>query len=373
MARAVLVVLSVLVLALVLGACDGGSGEPTTAATPSPSGSTTPWPAAPAAPSPTAEAEREPGDGGALHAPQVVKELTPSVVHVLSEAATLDVFGQVTPTRGVGTGFVIDEEGYIVTNNHVITVDGDQPAQSITVTLSDGRQFPAQIVGRDTPTDLAVLRIEADGLAPVQMGNSSALEVGDDVLAIGNALDLAGGPTVTKGVVSALGRLIQDESVTIPDAIQTDASINPGNSGGPLVNARGEVVGITTAVIRGQAEGIGLAISIDSARPIVEELIDKGRVDRGFLGVSIVEITPSLADNFDLAVDYGVGLRDVQAGGPASAAGLLSGDVIVEIAGKEIKNSGELFKALTEHRAGETVEVAYYRDGILESAEVTLG
>ncbi len=365
MARAVLVVLAVLLLTLVLAACDGGSSEPAAVATPSPPDTT--------APSPTAEAEHDPGDEDTLYASAVVKKLTPSVVHVLSEAATLDVFGQVTPTRGVGTGIIIDEEGHIVTNNHVITVDGDQPARSITVTLSDGRQFRAEIVGRDTPTDLAVLQIDADGLAPAQMGSSAALDVGDDVLAIGNALDLPGGPTVTKGVVSALGRLIQEESVTIPDAIQTDASINPGNSGGPLVNARGEVVGITTAVIRGQAEGIGLAISIDSARPIVEELIEKGRVDRGFLGVSIVEITPSLADNFGLAVDHGVGLRSVQPGSPASAAGLRTGDVIVEIAGEEINNSGELFKALAEHRAGETVEMGFYRDGVLQSTEVTLG
>jgi S1-C subfamily serine protease len=155
--------------------------------------------------------------------------------------------------------------------------------------------------------------------------------------------------------------------------IQTDASINPGNSGGPLVNRRGEVVGITTAVIRGQAEGIGLAISIDSARPIVEELIESGKVDRGFLGVTIGEITPSLADSFGLAVDYGVGLRDVQSGSPAGEAGLRPGDIIVELADEEINNSGELFRALTDHRAGETVTVGFYRGDKLMSAEVTLG
>jgi serine protease Do len=294
-------------------------------------------------------------------------------VRVLSEAATLDMFGQLTPTRGVGTGFIIDEDGYIVTNNHVITIDSGEPAQKITVTLSDGRQFPARIAGRDAPTDLAVLQIDADGLIPVEMGSSAALQVGDDVLAIGNALDLPGGPTVTKGVVSAKGRLIQQDGITIPDVIQTDASINPGNSGGPLVNRQGEVVGITTAVIRGQAEGIGLVISIDSARPIVEELIANGRVDRGFLGVSIVEITPSLADSFDLGVDHGIGIRDVQKGDPADKGGLKPGDVIVELAGEKIDNSGDLFQALTEHRAGETVTVDFYRDGKRMSTEVTLG
>jgi serine protease Do len=299
-------------LAALLAACGGGSDGTPPAATPSPAVAETR--------SPTAAADSMPGDEDTLYAPDVVKKLRPSVVHVLSEAATLDVFGQVTPTQGVGTGFIIDEEGHIVTNNHVITVDSDQPAHRITITLDDGQQFQASIVGRDAPTDLAVLKIDAGGLTPADLGSSEALEVGDDVLAIGNALDLAGGPTVTRGVVSAKGRLIQEGDTTIPDAIQTDASINPGNSGGPLVNKDGEVVGITTAVIRGQAEGIGLAISIDSVRPIVEELIDTGHVDRGFLGVSIVEITPALADSFGLAVDRGIGLRDVQPGrrrGPA--------------------------------------------------------
>jgi S1-C subfamily serine protease len=283
------------------------------------------------------------------------------------------VFGQVTPTRGVGTGFLIDEEGHIVTNNHVITIDGDRQAQQITVTLFDGRQFDATVVGRDAPTDLAVLKIEAGDLTAATLGSSTDLQVGEDVLAIGNALDLAGGPTVTRGVVSAKGRLIQEESVTIPDAIQTDASINPGNSGGPLVNDSGEVVGITTAVIRGEAEGIGLAISIDSAEPIVQELIAKGRIDRGFFGVTIVEITPALADSFNLAVDKGLGLQTVQAGGPAAAAGLQPGDVVVAMAGEEVANSGDLFRLLTEHRAGETVTVEYYRGATRDSTEVTLG
>jgi serine protease Do len=354
-----------LALAAVLAACDGGSNGTPLAATPSPAVLETP--------SPTAAAGCMPGDEDALYAPEVVKELRPSVVHVLSEAATLDVFGQVTPTQGVGTGFITDEEGHIVTNNHVITVDGDQPAERITITLDDGRQFRASIVGRDAPTDLAVLQIDAEGVNPAELGNSEALQVGDDVLAIGNALNLPGGPTVTKGVVSAKGRLIQENGITIPDVIQTDAPINPGNSGGPLANKCGEVVGITTAVIRGQAEGIGLAISIDSARPIVDELIESGQVDRGFLGVTIVEITPSLADSLDLAVDRGIGLRDVEVGGPAGRAGLQPGDIIVELADEEINNSGELFQALTDYRVGETVTVGFYRGDRLMSAEVTLG
>jgi S1-C subfamily serine protease len=339
--------------ALLSAACGGGGGK----ATPTPG------------PSPTAIVSPEPGAG----ASGVVERLRPSVVHILSEAATLDVFGQVTPSRGVGTGFVIDDEGHIVTNNHVITVEGGGQAQQITVTMADGSQYDAEVVGRDEPTDLAVLQIDGRDLTPAELGSSEDLRVGEDVLAIGNALDLPGGPTVTRGVVSAKGRLIQEQSVTIPDAIQTDASINPGNSGGPLVNLGGEVVGITTAVIRGEAEGIGLAISIDSAEPIIQELIDKGRIDRGFLGVTIVEITPALADSFGLAVDHGLGLQTVDAGSPADDAGLRAGDVVVEIAGQDVTNSGDLFRLLTEHRAGETVTVNYYRGQARGSAEVTLG
>ena len=304
---------------------------------------------------------------------ELVELLRPSVVHIKSEAATLDVFGQIVPSSGVGTGFIIDDEGHIVTNNHVISIDNGSPADDITVTLDDGSQYTAEIVGRDPPTDIAVLKIDAQTLKSVTLGDSSELQVGEDVIAIGNALDLPGGPTVTKGVVSALGRLIQEAAVSIPDAIQTDAAINPGNSGGPLVNMNGDVVGITTAVIRGNAEGIGLAISIDTAEPIIQELIAEGRVNRGFLGVTIQEITPSLAQQFDLAIDHGVGIRSVQPNGPADDAGLEQGDIIVRLGDTEIRTSGDLFSALTEHRAGDVVEVEYYHNGTIETVEVTLG
>ncbi len=303
---------------------------------------------------------------------ELVEQLRPSVVHILSEAASLDDFGQLTPSSGVGTGFIIDEEGHIVTNNHVVSIEGGAPAEEITVTLDDGREFSATIVGRDPPTDVAILKIDAADLTPLELGESSELLVGEDVVAMGNALNLPGGPTVTKGVVSALGRLIQESNVTIPDAIQTDAAINPGNSGGPLVNAQGRVVGITTAVIRGNAEGIGLAISIDSARPIIEEIIRDGRVNRGKLGVTIVQITSSLAAQFGLAVDSGVGLSAVEAAGPADDAGLVQGDIVVGLGDIKIQTTGDLFRALTEHRAGEVVEIEYFHDGANESAQVTL-
>jgi serine protease Do len=304
--------------------------------------------------------------------PELVELLRSSVVHIKSEAATLDDFGRLVPSSGVGTGFIIDDQGHIVTNNHVISINSNA-AENITVTLDDGSEYDASIVGRDPPTDVAVLKIEADNLTPVTLGDSTALKVGEDVVAIGNALDLPGGPTVTKGVVSAVNRLIQESNVSIPDAIQTDAAINPGNSGGPLVDADGEVVGITTAVIRGEAEGIGLAIAIDTAEPVIQELIADGNVDRGFLGITIQEITPSLAQQFDLAVDHGVGIRSVEPGSPADDAGLAQGDIIVRLGDTEIRTSGDLFRALTEHRAGDVVEVEYFHNGSSQTTEVTLG
>ncbi|MFQ6020299.1 MAG: S1C family serine protease, partial [Dehalococcoidia bacterium] len=311
--------------------------------------------------------------GATLSTAEIVDLLRPSVVHVLTETATIGVFGQVVPQQGVGTGFIIDEEGHIVTNNHVITLNDDQPVEDITVTLDDGRKFPARIVGRDRPTDLAVLKIDAEGLTPATLGDSSQLRVGDEVVAIGNALNLPGGPTVTKGVISAKDRLIQSGAISIPDAIQTDAAINPGNSGGPLVNMRGEVGGITTAVIRASdAQGVGLVIAIDTAKPIVAELMESGLVERGFLGVGIVSVTASLAESFGLAVDHGVALQEVQPNGPAAEAGLETGDVIVTVEGQDVETSGDLLAVLSEYREGVTVEVGFYRGDDMKSAEVTL-
>jgi S1-C subfamily serine protease len=345
-----------LVAAAVLSACTGGN-----------SNTSDPTPATTAEP-----ASLNTGSIPAGSTIDLVRRLTPSVVHIASEAATTDVFGQLVPQRGVGTGFIIDGDGRIVTNNHVVEIDG-QAAQRITVTLSDGRQFPARIVGRDQATDVAVLKIDADGLSPVKLGSSAALMVGQDVVAIGNALDLPGGPTVTRGVVSAVNRVIQEGGVSIPDAIQTDAAINPGNSGGPLLNMSGEVVGITTAVIRGNAEGIGLAISIDSAKPIVDELIANGKIDRGLLGVNISPITPSAAQTCGIEETVGILLSRVDSSAPAGKAGLRACDVLQKLSSVELRSTGDLFRALTKHRAGETVEVSYLRDGDEKTAEVTLG
>ncbi len=357
MRRMIFVILTLLSVISFAAACGDSSSSDTSTATPTPAPTTTPGPAS--------------GDAsGGLSTIDLVGRLKPSVVHIRSEAATLDAFGQTQ--AGVGTGFIIDKEGHIVTNNHVVTLDGVNPARKITVTLSDGRQVRATIVGRDAPTDLAVLQIEATDLEAALLGSSSKLQVGQDVVAMGNALDLAGGPTVTKGVVSALGRLIEESNYTIPDAIQTDASINPGNSGGPLLNMRGEVVGITTAVIRGQAEGIGLAIAIDTAKPIVDELIDNGKVDRGVLGILMLQNDPSWADSLGLGTDTGIIIRSVQQSGPAAKAGLVQGDAIVKVADIDIATSGDIFRALTKYRGGEKVEIAYFRGTKKQTVEITL-
>ncbi len=348
------------VLAIVAVACGDGSPAP-------PAGTPTP----PATPLPGATVL--PSEGPELATVDIVERLRPSVVRVLTESATIDMSGQITPTQGAGTGIIIDTEGHIITNNHVITMDGDQPVEKITITLSDGGTFSASIVGRDQLTDLAVLKIDAEGLVPATLGDTANLRVGEPVWAIGNALNLPGGPTVTSGVVSAKDRLIQSAGITIPDVIQTDAAINPGNSGGPLVNIRGEVIGITTAVIRGMAEGVGLAISIDLAKPIVAELMEKGQVERGFLGANRADVTPALAANLDLPVERGVAVASVAEGSPADEAGLQDGDIILRMAEQDVDNSGELLQVLAQYQAGQTVEVEFLRGDQRQSTEVTLG
>jgi len=350
---------TLLALILTLSACKGGGEQ---GPTPETTGT---------APAATASPEVVPTrTGEPLSVPDIVRLLRPSVVRVQTEGASFDILGRPIPTGGVGTGVIIDQEGHIVTNNHVVRLDSGL-ASRVVVTLSDDRTFTAEIVGSDAPTDLAVLKIEATDLTPAKLGDVSQLQVGEEVVAIGYALNLPGGPTVTRGVVSAKGRVIQEAPYSISDAIQTDASINPGNSGGPLVNDRGEVVGIDTAIIT-QAQNIGFAISIDLAKPLVQEIIEKGFVSRGFLGVNVVDVTPSVAASFDLPVDKGVGVADVEPGSPADKAGLRVSDIIVRLGDQAIASGGDLLQALTKYRAGDKVTVAFYRDGQQQEEEVTL-
>ena len=308
----------------------------------------------------------------ALSVPELVKRVRLSVVHIATEAIAIDVFGGTAPSEGVGTGFIIGSDGTIVTNNHVVS-----GARRVVVTLFDGRTYEAEIVGLDAQTDLAVLRIPENGLEPVALGSSTALEVGESVIAIGHALDLPGGPTVTTGVVSAKDRALTDvgtAGLTLSELIQTDASINPGNSGGPLVNLYGEVVGISSAAA-GSAQGIGFAIAIDAARPVIETLIAEGRIERGFLGVQAATITRSIARQNRLPVEAGIYLVGVVPNSPAEMAGLLPNDILVAINDEPVLDAGALSRVLAKYPPGTEVTVSVLRAGEPEplALEVTLG
>ena len=299
----------------------------------------------------------------------VAARVAPAVVHVRSRVVQSSGFRQASVQEGTGTGVVIDADGVILTNNHVV-----QGASSITVTLADERVFEnVEVVGRDALSDLAVLRVPAKNLPSVPFADPARLRVGQWVVAIGNALDLPGGPTVTVGVISALGRTIDEPNgVTLVDLIQTDAAINPGNSGGPLVNLAGEIVGINAAV-SAQAEGIGFAVSAGVAQPVARELLSTGRVVYPYLGVNVTEVTPSVAAQEGLTERSGLLVESVVAGGPAARAGLRALDVITAINGATVKTEPELLRTLRQHKPGEQVRVEYGRSGRRETATVTLG
>ena len=320
---------------------------------------------------PRADPAFQPAAGEELSTVDIVKLLRPSVVHIATTLDTaMSMVSQPVPD-GVGTGVVLDEAGHILTNNHVI-----QDAQRIIVTLSNGQRYQATLIGRDPRTDTAVIKIDATGLTPARLGVSAELEVGEDVIAIGHALGLRGGPTVSKGVVSAVGRsLATGPQTTIVDLIQTDASINPGNSGGPLVNSRAEVVGINTAILL-ESQGIGFAINIDDVKAVVKQLMSRGYVERGFMGLSPIDLTAAIISPLGLElpeeVTEGVLIDTVTRSYPAHDAGLTRGDVIVEMGGQPIINTGQLSKFLIDHLPGETVEVTFYRGLQRLTTEVTL-
>ena len=369
----VMTVLATLVMGLT-GACSGTDATPTLLPTATPAASS--GSQATATPIPTATptlavltTNETPVTISGVKSPvEIVRLLRPSVVHIQTEAVRLDQFNRPSPVQGVGTGQIIDGKGHILTNNHV--VDG---ARRILVTLSDGRAFEAEFIGGDPFTDLAVVRIDGEGLVPIAMGESSTLEVGESVIVMGHALNLPGGPTITGGLVSALERSIDiSPMVTMEHLIQTDAAINPGNSGGPLVNLKGELVGIATIKVQA-GEGIGFAIAIDPAKPLIAELIAQGRIDRGFLGVSVLNITEALALNVGLAVSKGVGITSVVPDSPAEEAGLREADIIVRVGAKEVDNISDLNNIMIQYRKGTSVDIDYYRDDRRRTVSVTLG
>jgi serine protease Do len=269
--------------------------------------------------------------------------------------------------RSLGSGFIINRDGIILTNNHVV-----ENADEIIVRLSDEKEYEAKVVGRDPKTDIAVIKIEdAPDIRPATLGNSDALEVGEWVMAIGNPFGLA--HTVTAGIVSAKGRFIGQGSYD--QFIQTDVAINPGNSGGPLINLKGEVVGINTAIFSrsGGNIGIGFAIPINLAKELLPELEEKGRVTRGWLGVLIQKVTADIAESLGLDDARGALVADVLPDGPARAAGIQVGDVIVEFDGHAVGESSELPFLVARTAVGKTVTVKVIRDGDQEKVEVTIG
>jgi S1-C subfamily serine protease len=299
---------------------------------------------------------------------EILAKVEPAVVSIRTRTLSLGDFLRPVPGEGAGTGFVIGPDGVIVTNNHVVA-----GAQTIEVVFADDRKMPARVLGRDPTTDLAVLKVDLSDLPVAVLGDSSALKVGDDVIAIGNALALEGGPTVTRGIVSAEDRTITAENgIRLEHVIQTDTAINPGNSGGPLVNSAGEVVGINTAVA-GDAQNIGFSIAINAAKPIIEELRQGTTRSRPFLGVKMFTVTPSIAQELGIKVDSGALVADVTAGSGAEVAGLRNGDVITSIDGKEVKAAEDVTSAVNTHKPGDEIKVTYRRGEETTDATVKLG
>ncbi len=312
---------------------------------------------------------------------QVSQQVRPAVVQITNEQTVMTRSNQAyTVPAGVGSGVLYDQQGHILTNAHVVS-----GAQQLLVSLPDGRSFTAKSIGADTQTDLAVVQISGTNLPVAKLGDSNQLQVGDWVVAIGNALALPGGPTVTAGVVSALGRTVEepaDDNSNLPgpylfDVIQTSAPINPGNSGGALVNLNGEVIGINT-MVAGQAEpgveaqGIGFAISMTAAKPIADQLVATGHVVHPYLGISAQSITPAISRRIGVTATNGQVVVSVDASSPAAKAGLRQLDVITEIDGQALQDDSDMQSLLNQKKPGDTVTLTVIRGQQKMSVKVTL-
>ena len=313
----------------------------------------------------------------------VYRKNIPAVVNITSRALTFDFFYGVMPQEGQGSGFVIDKEGHILTNYHVVA-----DAQEVDVTMHNRKKYRAKVVGKDPTHDLAVLQISAPNLVAAVLGDAQNLQVGQKVYAIGNPFGLNG--TLTTGIVSSIRSVREPSGATIDKAIQTDAAINPGNSGGPLLNSHGDVIGINTMILgsTGQSSGIGFAIPINTAKAVLNDLVTLGRVRRPALGIRSLPIGPELAAELGLPADNGVLIIQVVPGGAAQRAGLrggseraylgntpimLGGDLIVGIDGKDIIDQQDLSDVMNQHRAGDTVRVSIFRGKRKMEVPVTLG
>ena len=313
----------------------------------------------------------------------VYKKALPSVVNITSTALTYDFFYGAVPQQGMGSGFVIDTEGHILTNFHVV-----EGARQVEVTTSDKKKYKAQIVGTDPVHDLAVIQIPNKAVPQAEIGDSKNLVVGQKVYAIGNPFGLSG--TMTRGIISSI-RSLKGQRGYIDEAIQTDAAINPGNSGGPLLNARGQVIGINTMILTGgveQSAGIGFAIPISTAKAVLDDLVHLGRVRRPEIGVRTFPIGPELANQLGLPADSGLLVVEVVPGSAADKAGLragterayvgnypilIGGDLLVAIEGQPLEDQQDLSHMMQNHRSGDTVTLTIYRGKKRMDIKVVLG
>ncbi len=288
---------------------------------------------------------------------QAVEKLSESVVSIDSVRVARDFGYGFVPVEGKGSGVIIDQRGYVVTNNHVI--DG---AARVQVHLKDGRSFVGEVVGADEQTDIAIVKIESGNLPAASLGDSETLKVGQIALAIGNSLGLQGGPTVSMGVISALGRPLPGADFIFEGLIQTDTAINPGNSGGPLADINGNVMGINTAMIP-FAQGVGFAIPVNTVKWVADQILEKGRVVRPWLGIVGASLNAALARRYDVPADAGVLVVEVEPRGPAYESGLRVGDVLVQIGSQEIRQMKDVLTALSKLHINEEVEVSVIRLG----------
>jgi S1-C subfamily serine protease len=288
---------------------------------------------------------------------EAVAKLEESVVIIDSTRLARDYRFGVVPLEGQASGVIIDEKGYIVTNNHVI-----DDAARVQVTLKDGRTFMGEVVGTDPATDVALIRVDANNLPAATLGDSEKLKAGQIVLAIGNALGLPGAPTVSMGVISALGRPLPGTDFVLEGLIQTDASINPGNSGGPLADLNANVIGINTAMIP-FAQGVGFAIPAHTMKRVIEQILENGRVVRPWLGISGIDMNPAIARRYNLPLESGVLLVEIGRESPAYEAGLRVGDILVQMGDQEIKDMKDLVLALSKLSIGYVLKIALVRMG----------
>lgn len=295
-----------------------------------------------------------------------IERVSRCVVNVSTVRLVHGLFYQVLPVKGMGSGTIIDGEGYILTNNHVI-----EGAEHITVTFWNGEVLDGRLVGACSVHDIAVVKVDKEGLPYAELGDSDKLRIGQRVYAIGNPFGLAGGPTVTSGVVSALNRTIESQNVLLENLIQTDAAINPGNSGGPLVDTDGNVVAVNTAIIP-FAHGIGFAIPINLARNCANEIISRGFHARPWLGIMGLNLSREISNYYGLPVDEGVLVTRVVEGSPAQEAGIEPGDVIVAMDDVPVAKIEKLLSEIYKRKAGEKVRITLYRRGIRYTLTVPL-